>query len=387
MLKCAKIEYIAELRSQGKNTDVKLIAEYLPYNLFFRFPAATSRGVLMEKAVYYIRVLDPNCPECAGIGECGALPGLSPDDLPDYEMRLRQALQGLMTSEFDGGMDKAFELAHHCAGLDLPSIRFGLETALLDLYGGGRRQLFEGSFANGESRIPINGLVWMGDAGFMAAQVEEKLAEGYACIKIKVGSVDLDQELAILRTIRNRFSESQMLIRLDANGAFGPSEAVEMISRYAEYGIHSIEQPIRPGQCDAMYRLCHNSPIPIALDEELIGHTDAVSRKSLLERVGPQYIVLKPSLLGGFAACDSWIELADSLGCGWWITSMLESNIGLNAIAQFTSTYVVDVHQGLGTGQLYRNNIISPLSIGGGTLYLDLRDAWDLSPLDNWKKP
>ena len=366
---------------------MKLIAEYLPYNLHFRFPAATSRGVLMEKAVYYISVRDPDCPDYPGIGECGALPGLSPDYLPDYEMRLRQVLKTLMASEFDGGMDKAFDLAHHCAGVDLPSIRFGLETALLDLDGGGRRQLFGGSFTHGESRIPINGLVWMGDAGFMAAQVEEKLAEGYGCIKIKVGSVDLDQELTILRTIRNRFTESQMLIRLDANGAFGPSDAMDLLSRYAEYGIHSIEQPIRPGQCDAMYGLCRNSPIPIALDEELIGHPDAGSRRSLLESIGPQYIVLKPSLLGGFAACDSWIGLADSLGCGWWITSMLESNIGLNAIAQFTSNYAHTTHQGLGTGRLYRNNVISPLRISGGTLYLDTGAGWDLSPLTNWKKP
>lgn len=363
---------------------LKLQTEYHPYTLKFRFPAGTSRGVLREKRVFFIRISDRANPQAAGIGECGPLRGLSPDDLPDYEELLSGYLDRLQHRVFESTQEGALDLAAGCVPTHLPSIRFGVESALLDLAGGGRKMLFANRFSAGERAIPINGLVWMGDAGFMAEQVEQKLRAGFTCIKMKVGAMEREQELALLQAIRKRYSEKEIVIRLDANGAFPASGALEILKEYGQYGIHSVEQPIRPGHWEAMESLCRHSPIPIALDEELIGHTDPDRRRQVLEALAPQFIVLKPSLLGGFAACDDWIRLAERMGCGWWITSMLEANIGLNAIAQFTGGFEPDIQQGLGTGQLYTNNIPSPLIVSAGHIRMAWDTAWDLSGLDAW---
>jgi o-succinylbenzoate synthase len=383
LIEAAKIGYIAE-RNHPVSTALKLQTEYHPYTLRFRFPAGTSRGVLREKRVFFVRISDAANPKAAGIGECGPLPGLSPDDLPDYEELLTGCLGRLRHRVFEPTPEGAMDLAAGCVPSHLPSVRFGLQSALLDLVGGGRRMLFANRFSAGEQSIPINGLVWMGDAGFMANQVEQKLREGYACIKMKVGAIQREQELALLQAIRKRFSEKEIVIRLDANGAFPVSGALELLKEYGEYGIHSIEQPIRPGLWEAMESLCRLSPVPVALDEELIGHTDPDRRRQVLEALAPQFIVLKPSLLGGFAACNDWIRLAGMTGCGWWITSMLEANIGLNAIAQYTGGFETDIQQGLGTGQLYTNNITSPLIVSGGHIRMAADRAWDLSGLDGW---
>jgi L-alanine-DL-glutamate epimerase-like enolase superfamily enzyme len=261
-----------------------------------------------------------------------------------------------------------------------PSIAFGLETALLDLKAKGSKQLFESKFSIGETGIPINGLVWMGDKAFMQKQIREKIAADYQCIKLKIGALDFETELAILADIRQQFSAKDIEIRLDANGAFSANEALEKLEKLAAYDIHSIEQPIRQGQSNEMAEICQKSPIPIVLDEELIGvnHTD---REQLLEKIKPAYIILKPSLLGGFNTCENWIKLAKTHNIGWWITSALESNIGLNAIAQWTYTLNSPLPQGLGTGQLYHNNIPSPLQIKNAQLFYNPKEQWDLNSL------
>jgi len=251
---------------------------------------------------------------------------------------------------------------------------------LLDLAAKGSKKLFLSDFTDGITGIPINGLVWMGDKDFMEKQIREKIDAGYRCIKLKIGANDFSTELEILAAIRKQFSSDELEIRLDANGAFHPNEALEKLNRLSEFGIHSIEQPIRQHNRYAMAELCIHSPIPIVLDEELIG-VNPDDKESLLEKINPAYIILKPSLLGGFKQSEEWIRLAVKHHIGWWVTSALESNIGLNAIAQWSATLGSTLPQGLGTGQLYHNNIPSPLSINQAKLYYKSDNEWDLSTI------
>ena len=334
-----------------------MIARYNKYELIFKRPAGTSRGVYKTRSVWYL-VLEEDGK--AGIGECAPLPNLS-KETPD---QVEQTLQQICA-------DPVRYIQHPDRLIDIPSVRFGLETAWLDLQQGGNRKLFPSDFTRGKAGIPFNGLIWMGEMDDMQAQISEKLAAGSHCIKLKIGAIDFDQELELLQGIRKQFDPESMILRVDANGAFEPKEAIAKLTRLAEFQIHSIEQPIAAGQWAKMNKLCRESPVPIALDEELIGINHRHEKETLLDTIKPQYIILKPSLHGGFAGCDEWIELAEERSIGWWITSYLESNIGLNAIAQWTFTKNVTVHQGLGTGQLFTNNITSPLRIDGEKLWFD----------------
>ena len=251
--------------------------------------------------------------------------------------------------------------------------------AFLDLANGGKRITYSREFIENASRIPINGLVWMGDKSFMFEQIKNKLNAGFQCIKMKIGAINFKEECELLRYIRQQFSADEIILRVDANGAFQPQEALEKLKQLAEYDIHSIEQPIKQGQWPEMAELCLKTPLPIALDEELIGIYSHTEKAQLLKNIKPQYIILKPSLMGGFKSADAWIEHAETQHIGWWMTSALESNIGLNAIAQFTAKHQVNVPQGLGTGQLFHNNIASPLSIEQGQIFYDTTKTWDLS--------
>ena len=253
-----------------------------------------------------------------------------------------------------------------------PSIRFGIETALLDLKHGGTGMLFDTPFSKGKAGILINGLIWMGNPAYMMEQTEAKLLLGFKCLKMKIGAIGIEQELLFLRTLRDRFPVSQLELRVDANGAFMESEAIPILEQLASIHIHSIEQPLAAGGWEAMGRICRQSPIPIALDEELIGLYNSQERIEMLEIIRPQYIILKPSLLGGFQASQEWIQLASERNIGWWVTSALESNIGLNAIAQWASSFPLQMPQGLGTGALYTNNVPSRLCIRGEQLWLDV---------------
>lgn len=266
---------------------------------------------------------------------------------------------------------------------EFPSIAFALEMALTDLANHTHPQniLFPSAFTEGKSGIPINGLVWMGSREYMEKQLKDKLEQGFNTIKLKVGALDFETEIDILRNIRKQFSPADITLRLDANGAFTPENAMEKLQRFAEFSIHSIEQPIRQGQVEAMASLCAHTPIPIALDEELIGLFSAQQKEQLLKAINPQYIILKPSLVGGFAGSSEWIAAAEKQGAGWWITSALEGNVGLNAIAQWTFTLNNTMPQGLGTGQVFSNNIESPLTIDKGKLYYSPEKSWNLSML------
>ena len=344
--------------------------------LHFNFPARTSRGALTEHVAYYLALRDTAQPQVVGWGEAAPLAGLSPEYGPGFEPAVAAFCQ-----QFNQAGHAALSASEAAALVPaaLPSLRFALETAALDLAGGGRRQLYANTFSQGRAPIPINGLVWMGDAAFMREQIRQKLAAGYACLKVKIGSLDFDTELALLAEIRAEADPGRLVLRVDANGAFAPVEALAKLIRLAEFGIHSIEQPIAAGQWLALGKLCRESPIPVALDEELIGLTDPSQQEELLDTVRPPYLVLKPTLLGGHAATRRWIALAEARGIGWWITSALESNVGLNAVAQLTGEYDVgDFAQGLGTGQLYDNNLAAPLSIRAGALHYDPAGVWQL---------
>ena len=342
--------------------------------LHFNFPARTSRGALTEHVAYYLALRDAQQPGKVGWGEAAPLAGLSPDYGPDFEATVQAFCQ-----QFNEVEHAALTPAEAASMVPptLPALRFALETAVLDLAGGGQHQLYANAFSQGRAGLPINGLVWMGDAAFMREQIRQKLAAGYACLKVKIGSLDWATELALLAEIRAEASPAQLVLRVDANGAFSPAEAPAKLAQLAEFGIHSIEQPIRAGQWAALAALCGTSPVPVALDEELIGITDPARQQELLDTVRPPYLVLKPTLLGGHAATRRWIALAEARGIAWWITSALESNIGLNAVAQLTGEYAVgDFAQGLGTGQLYDNNLAAPLSIRAGALHYDPAGAW-----------
>ena len=335
----------------------------------FKRPAGTSRGVLRQKTSYYLLVHDTENPDITGIGECSTIKGLSPDPWERYEETLEAVCRGPEPPEYwlESGLD------------DFPSIRFGLETALLDRQKGGRRILFPSAFTQGNKGIPINGLIWMGDAEFMKRQIREKLEAGFRCIKLKIGAIDFEKELELLRMIRQEHNEKELELRVDANGAFGPEEAMEKLKRLSEFGIHSIEQPIRQGQWQEMAGLCEQSPVPIALDEELIGLKSLEEMQKMVQTIRPHFLVLKPSLLGGFGRSRQFIAAAEQNGAGWWVTSALEGNIGLNALAQWVFLLENPMPQGLGTGQLFTNNVPSPLYIEGDRLKFDPENRWDLS--------
>ncbi len=323
----------------------------------FKRPGGTSRGVMTQKKAWFISIWDSRSSQIIGIGECSIIEGLSPDYENDqqYEAQVKKCVENI--NEFANDLDKLKQM---------PSIFFGLEMALLDLKNGGKRLFYDTDFYHGKSNIPINGLIWMGEPKFMSEQIDEKLAQGFSCIKMKIGAIDFDQEINLLEGIRKDYNKDQITLRVDANGAFTPEDATEKLRRLAQLDIHSIEQPIKSRQWVEMNSLCKSNHLPIALDEELIGIYDLEEKKRLLDEVQPQYIILKPSLMGGFKGTSEWIDLAEERNIPWWITSALESNIGLDAIAQFTSKYKVTLPQGLGTGSLYTNNIESTLIIEKG---------------------
>ncbi len=364
---------------------MSLKADYLKYTLHFRFEAGTSRGTLTEKTSYIIRLCDTDDPTVIGYGECGPLKGLSYDDRPDFETQLQDYCQQFTALDLQLFSWNIPIILNQLIEPTFPSILFGFETAMHDFLSDGRRVLFPTDFTDGQRNLPINGLIWMGSESFMRQQIEEKLAAGYTTIKLKIGAIDFERECDLLAMIRSRYSAEQITLRVDANGAFSPAEAMRKLERLATYDLHSIEQPIRAGQPDLMADLCSHTPVPIALDEELIGQMEYVNKFRLLRKIQPQYIILKPSLLGGMRHCDEWIELAGRLAIGWWITSALESNIGLNAIAQYTAKFRNLPPQGLGTGHLYHNNVDSPLTIVDGTLHYDPTQVWNLGNLLEFK--
>lgn len=333
--------------------------------LQFNRPAGTSRGVLTEKPVWFLTVSDGNF---TGIGECAPLPGLSPD-FSTAEAMLREVAESIN------------DYADWLMNLDeYPSVKFALETALLDLDNYGNRLLFPSRFTEGKEALLINGLIWMGDPEFMVREINQKLEEGFRVLKMKVGAVDFEQECHILEQIRHTYGPHEIEIRLDANGAFKPHEALRKLERLALYDIHSVEQPIKPGKWDELSDICRDSPVPIALDEELIGINAADDgMRELLETILPAYIILKPTLCGGLQGAEDWMAMAEESGIGWWATSALESNIGLNAIAQWVYTKQNPIPQGLGTGQLYKRNFGSPLYLEGDLMKFDPGGKWDLS--------
>lgn len=348
-----------------------LIASYKKYTLDFKKPAVTSRGVLPVKTVFYLRLSDRRQPDRVGLGECAPWPGLSVDDRPDFEAKLAEVGEALNQGHLPGELDLA----------DWPALTFGLEMAWQDWRHGGTRQLFENEFSRGRKPIPIHGLIWLDSPADMLQQVHSKVSQGHTCIKLKVGSLDFETERALLAEIRRCYPPERVELRLDANGAFSPDIALERLTDLARFQIHSIEQPLKAGQWPAMARLCARSPIKVALDEELIGITAAARKKELLAKIKPHYLVLKPALLGGFAAAETWLALAQELGIGWWVNSALESNIGLNALGQWTSFQNPTTIQGLGAGQLYTNNIRGPIKLSKGSLVYDKTVGWDVSEL------
>jgi o-succinylbenzoate synthase len=353
-------------------------AKWLKYPLKFRFRAGTSRGFLTRKLSYLI-VLN-NAENQTGIGECGPLQGLSPDHRSEIEEKLTLLCREIEKTA-PSTPEELGSYLDATVSKEWPSLKMGLETAFRDLFNGGSRVVFNNQFIKGKE-IPINGLIWMGSREFMIRQIDKKIREGFRCVKMKIGALGFEEEIEILKYLRKSLPGKDFSIRVDANGAFTNEEALRKLDRLHDLGIHSIEQPIQAGQPEKMAELCRNAGIPVALDEELIGPHNPEEKEDLLDFVKPSFIVLKPTLLGGFLETEYWIRRAQARDIGWWITSALESNIGLNAIAQFTLEHEIHMEQGLGTGQLYTNNISSPLEIKNGSLGYNVTRSWDLSALD-----
>ena len=332
------------------------------YTLDFKRPSGTSRGVLRQKETYFIEIVEGSR---RGVGECGLFRGLSYDDVPSFEAQLEAVCNAL-----EAGKDTSALCANY------PSIQMGMEMALLSFNSPTPFQLYDTAFSRGQQPIHINGLVWMGDVAFMRQQVFDKIDAGFDCIKLKIGALDFAVECQLLKEIRERYSAKEVTLRVDANGAFSADEALDKLKILSAFNLHSIEQPIAAGQVDALADLCAKTPLPIALDEELIGVLQHDDKSRLLDNIKPQYIILKPSLLGGFAASEAWIRLAEERHIKWWVTSALESNIGLNAIAQWTASLQTTTPQGLGTGSLFTNNIDSPLVVKAGVLRYDNSLSW-----------
>ena len=341
-------------------------ATYHKYILHFKVPSGTSRGILKTKETFFLHLVKEGK---FGIGECGLFRGLSIDDRPDYEKKLKWVCNNIGL-----GLDILLSKTN-----DFPSIQFGIEQAFLSLHSSSPFKLFSSDFTEANKAIAINGLIWMGDRQFMKGQIKEKIAQGFRCLKMKIGAIDFESEIELLATIRKEFSIKDIELRVDANGAFIASEALEKLKILSNYGLHSIEQPIKQGQYHEMASLCEQTPLPIALDEELIGVFDVTKKKELLHIINPQYIILKPSLIDGFKGSSEWIDTANKSGIGWWVTSALESNIGLNAIAQWTATLKNSMPQGLGTGGLFTNNFDSPLEVNKGGLHYNKNKNWNFN--------
>ena len=341
-------------------------ASYKKYILDFKRASGTSRGVLTQKETWFL-ILEKDSKK--GIGECGILRGLSIDDRPDYEEKLQWVCQNIHL-----GKQKLYNSL-----IEFPSIQFGMEMAFLSLESDNSLELFLSDFTENRRSIPINGLVWMGEPSYMKEQIEQKIAERFNCIKLKIGAIDFNKELELLQFIRTHFDSKTIEIRVDANGGFSAEEALSKLNQLHKFDLHSIEQPIKQQQIAEMAELCEKTPFPIALDEELIGVFSLDDKEQLLVKIKPQYIILKPSLVGGFQGTQEWISLAEKLNIGWWITSALESNIGLNAIAQFTFTLNSSLPQGLGTGGLYTNNFDSPLEVKEGQLWYNTDLTWSIN--------
>ena len=341
-------------------------ATYSRYILNFKRPSGTSRGVLTQKETWFL-ILNENGK--TGIGECGILRSLSYDDRPDYEEKLKWVCKNIELGE-----EKLWEELR-----EFPSIQFGVEMAFRSLASDDPFLLFPSDFTGGKASIPINGLVWMGEEQFMREQIIQKINDGFSCIKLKIGAIDFETEIDLLKFIRCEFSSEEIEIRVDANGAFSPAEALEKLKRLSDLDLHSIEQPIKQGQPQEMAKLCEATPLPIALDEELIGVTGVTEKQKLLQTIKPQYVIFKPSLIGGIKGTNEWLQLLASGDTGWWITSALESNVGLNAIAQYTFTLDSEMPQGLGTGGLYTNNFDSPLEVSSGELWYHPSQKWNFN--------
>jgi o-succinylbenzoate synthase len=341
-------------------------ASYKKYILNFKQASGTSRGVLKTKETWFL-ILHAN--QKKGIGECGLFRGLSIDDRSDYEDKLKWLCENI-NLELEVLLSELVEF---------PSIQFGLETAFKSLSAKDSFELFPSNFTKSKVSIPINGLVWMGSEAFMKKQIQEKIALGFSCIKMKIGAIDFKTEVNLIKSIRKQFSSKDIELRVDANGAFSPYEGLEKLKILSDFDLHSIEQPIKQGQLEAMAELCEHTPLPIALDEELIGVFSVTKKQELLQTISPQYIILKPSLIGGFNGADDWIKIAEKQNIGWWITSALESNVGLNAIAQYTYTKQSNLPQGLGTGSLFTNNFDSPLSVSNGQLMYNKNSNWNFN--------
>jgi o-succinylbenzoate synthase len=338
-------------------------AYFKPYKLNFINPSGTSRGILRQKITYFIFIEDQ---ERQGIGEAALFEGLSYDDRPDYEQKLQWVCDHIH-------LDRKLLIEEV---REYPSIQFGLETAFMSFESKNKFELYPSKFTSGKDAIKINGLIWMGEKSFMKSQIQDKIEQGFSCVKMKIGAIDFEEELNLLKYIRQEFKAEDIELRVDANGAFKPEKALDKLKRLSEFDLHSIEQPIKQGQWKEMAELCRTTPLPIALDEELIGLTNVTKRKEMLLTIQPQYIILKPALVGGLTESKKWIAMANELNIGNWITSALESNIGLNAIAQFTYALNSDMPQGLGTGSLFSNNIESPLEVVGEELAYNPKMNW-----------
>jgi o-succinylbenzoate synthase len=345
--------------------EISMIATFKRYCLNFKQPSGTSRGVLKTKDTWILTIAKANK---IGVGECGMFKGLSYDDRPDYEDKLQWTCDNINL-----GLD---QLLHELQ--EFPSIQFGLEIAFKSLEQKSPYILFPSEFTESKKAIPINGLIWMGSEAFMKQQIADKLKQGFTCIKMKIGAIDFNTEIKLLKSIRKEFTANEVELRVDANGAFSLKDALEKLKILSELELHSIEQPIKQGQIEEMARLCELTPLAIALDEELIGVHSVTKKQELLQTIQPQYIILKPTLVGGFKGSMEWINKANANNNGWWITSALESNIGLNAIAQWTFTLNSTMPQGLGTGSLFTNNFDSPLAIRKGELFYDISKTWKL---------
>ncbi len=358
-----------------------LQASYFKKTFHFSFDARTSRGIMKERHSWFIKIWDKSNQECYGIGECSPLPGLSVDI--DPEEVLKKVVDKINEGQLQliAGNDLLTIYRFIQVNFDFSdgysSIIFCLETALMDLSNGGNRTIFKNEFIKGQP-IPINGLIWMGGLDFMLQQVEIKIQDGFRCIKLKVGGLDFEKECDILQYIRRKYFRLNIVIRLDANGSLKQDNALYKLKELSKFDIHSIEQPISP-KSDFLPELCRTSPIPIALDEELIGISGRDSKEQLLDISKPPYIILKPMLHGGLHSCAEWIEIAESRNIGWWLTSALESNVGLNAIAQFAANYSIDKPQGLGTGTLYDDNFESPLKVNKGLITYNSSLEWLIS--------
>ena len=338
-------------------------ASYKKYILEFKQASGTSRGILRTKETWFL-FLERDGKK--GIGECGLFRGLSIDDRPDYEDKMKWVIENSNL-----GLEKLLNET-----IEFPSIQFGLEQAFLSLNSDDLFTLYPSDFSLGKDPIGINGLIWMGDKAFMQQQIKDKLQQGFTTIKMKIGAIDFDTELSLLKSIRNEFSSNEIELRVDANGAFTPENALDKLKKLSELKLHSIEQPIKQGQWQEMAELCSKTPLDIALDEELIGVFSTKDKLKCIETIKPQYIILKPSLVGGIKGSNEWIEIASNHKAGNWITSALESNVGLNAIAQWTYTLNNPLPQGLGTGGLFTNNFESPLEVINGGLQYNPNKKW-----------